>query len=208
MKRRDFLTAIGTATAVSLSGCSTNSEQLTNSPRLVETSPPNQTTTYNNLFTNHSTATITSEDKIPLNYNASFIEPKQNQPPQVKITLTNPTETQLKFADSQKAFFWLSTEQTTPLRLYPHKTDLNREEYSSNPCWQRNKPVTRTEDLQAQTIDAGQSITKYTALAITPYTDCPVDLSPSLIFQSEIQIAKMNFTETGAFWSDITLTVT
>lgn len=207
MNRRDFLASLGSALTISIAGCSKSSTQPTTTPRLVETQPQTRTGEANDFLSTYSTATITARGDIPLEYSASLEPtPTKNHPPRVKMTLTNPTQQSLKFADSRSAFFWLSTAGTESIRLYPPSPETS-DVYRNVGCWKRNKPEVLTEELQSETIDPGESITKTGVLAVTPYVDCPKDLSEPLQFTSDIQIAELTFTETGAYWSDIVLKI-
>lgn len=216
MKRRDVLTTLG-GSLILLTGCSAPSDPTTD-PSGVPTEPnqtQEQTETTEQTNTKpkpeYKLSSIKPTSEFPLDYSAEIVGggySESQEPIQIQITLSNPTDTKHFYRDGRKAFFEGASSTKTDFTLYPLDGKDNLENYHFNTCWSRKNFFGMDSNLLIRELSAGESVTRTVVLAIPPNSTCPI--APSQIqFTSQVEYSKNSFSgDMSGFGTEIQLTLT
>lgn len=216
MKRRDVLTTLS-GSLVLLAGCSAPSDSATE-PSGVPTEP-NQTQdrtetpedTDQPTEIEYEVSSIKPTSEFPLEYSAEIISggySGSQEPIQIEITLSNPTDAKQFYRDARKAFFQGVSSTKTEFTLYPLSENKNLENYQFNTCWSRKNFFGMDSNLLIRELKSGESVTQTVVLATPPNASCQT--APSQIqFNSQVEYSKNGFSGgMSGFGTEITLLLT
>lgn len=222
MKRRSFIkqSLVGVS-AVFLAGCSApiNGEQT--EPVGVPTNPEETDTPSNTTKTETKPpqnikyvvdGITTSDDEGPLKYSAEIIDggySNSENPVQIKITLTNPTDETYSYRDGRKAFFVGASAERTNFTLYPTNPDNEESEYTfTNGCWSKKHFFGMDSNLLIRELKPGESYSEVVTLATPPKTQCPNPQS-ELTFTTTIEYSQYPFaSHKSGVMTEVSLTLT